>query len=77
MEMKKVSGGKLRAIGYDAGTRTLQVEMDSGSVIQYIGVSQETFRRLSSAGSRGVFSATTSKRIFPPSEYASCHEEAP
>ncbi|MGB0128880.1 MAG: KTSC domain-containing protein [Rhodocyclaceae bacterium] len=65
MEMKKVSGGKLRAIGYDAGTRTLQVEMDSGSVIQYIGVSQETFRRLSSAGSPWSFFRDNIEEDFP------------
>jgi hypothetical protein len=65
MEMKKVSGGKLRAIGYEPGTRTLQVEMDSGSVMQYVGVSQETFRRLSSAGSPWSFFRDNIEEEFP------------
>lgn len=49
--MKKVSAGKLRAIGYDAASRTLQVEFDTGSIVQFGGVPQEAFRRLSSSGS--------------------------
>jgi hypothetical protein len=51
MEMKRVSAGKLRAIGYDPGSRTLQVEFDDGKVLQYGGVPNETFRRLSASGS--------------------------
>lgn len=51
MEMKKVNAGKLRAIGYDAGSRVLRVEFDDGKVLEYQGVPQETWRRLSTAGS--------------------------
>lgn len=35
MEMKKINSGKLRAIGYDARTRLLQVQLDDGSTLQY------------------------------------------
>jgi len=51
MEMKRVSSGKLRAIGYDAATRRLRVQMDDGSMLEYDGVGAEIWRRLSSAGS--------------------------
>ena len=51
MEMKKINSGKLRAIGYDAGTRLLQVQLDDGSMLQYSGVGDEIWRRLSSSGS--------------------------
>jgi hypothetical protein len=51
MEMKKVSAGKLRAIGHDAGARTLRVEFDDGKIVEYSGVPQDTFRRLVSSGS--------------------------
>lgn len=51
IEMKRVNAGKLRAIGYDAGARTLQVEMDDGTVMQYLSVGQEVWRRLSGASS--------------------------
>lgn len=65
MEMKKVSGGKLRAIGYEAATRTLQVEMDSGTVMQYAGVPAESFRRLSSAGSMWSYFRDNIEEEFP------------
>ncbi len=51
MDMKKISSGKLRAIGYDARARVLQVQMDDGSVLQYRGVGEEAWRRLSTSGS--------------------------
>ncbi|GAO36291.1 hypothetical protein SCT_1696 [Sulfuricella sp. T08] len=51
MEMKKISSGKLRAIGYDAHARLLQVQLDDGSMLQYSGVGEEAWRRLSSSGS--------------------------
>lgn len=51
MEMKNVSAGKLRAIGYDAAHRCLRVEMDNGDIVEYSGVGQETYRRLAAAGS--------------------------
>ena len=50
MEMKKVNSGRLRAIGYDARSRMLQVQLDDGSTLQYGGVGEETWRSLSSSG---------------------------
>ncbi|MBK8335225.1 MAG: KTSC domain-containing protein [Sterolibacteriaceae bacterium] len=55
MEMKKVSAGKLRAIGYDAGARVLQIEFDDGRVMQYQAVGQELWRRLSTSGSMSSY----------------------
>ena len=55
MEMKKVSSGKLRAIGYDARARLLQVQLDDGSTLQYSGVGEEAWRRLSTSGSAWSF----------------------
>jgi hypothetical protein len=49
--MKKVSAGKLRAIGYDPARRCLRVELDNGDRVDYAGVPQETYRRLAAAGS--------------------------
>ena len=51
MDMKRISSGKLRAIGYDARQRILRVELDDGSQIDYSGVGEEIWRRLSSSGS--------------------------
>ena len=49
--MKKINSGKLRAIGYDARARILQVQLDDGSTLQYSGVGEEAWRLLSSSGS--------------------------
>ena len=51
MDMKKINSGKLRAIGYDARVRLLQVQLDDGSTLQYSGVGAEVWQRLSSSGS--------------------------
>jgi len=50
MEMKKTNSGRLRAIGYDARARLLQVQLDDGSTLQYSGVGEEIWRSFSSSG---------------------------
>ena len=74
MEMKKINSGKLRAIGYDARARILQAQFDDGSTLQYSGVGEDVWRRLSSSGSAwsyyrdNIEEEFTVKRIFgnPP-----------
>lgn len=51
MEMKRISSGKLRSIGYDAPTRVLRVELEDGSAIDYSGVGLAIWQRLSSSAS--------------------------
>lgn len=48
--MKKINAGKLRAIGYDRKERVLRVEFDDGSAIDYSGVGEEVWRKLSTSG---------------------------
>lgn len=55
MEMKNVNSGKLRAIGYDAKTRTLQIRFDDGNTYQYSGVGEVLWRRLSTSSSAWSF----------------------
>ena len=55
MEMKKINSGKLRAIGYDARARILQIEFDTGRTLQYSGVGEDIWRRLSSSGAAWSF----------------------
>jgi hypothetical protein len=50
VDMKKINSGKLRAIGYDARERILQVQLDNGDTLQYSGVGEDVWRRLSSSG---------------------------
>lgn len=55
MEMKRISSGKLRAIGYEPRERRLRVELDTGQLIDYTGVGDEIWRRLSTSGSAWSF----------------------
>ena len=55
MEMKRINSGKLRAIGYDARARLLQVQLDDGSTLQYSGVGEEIWRRFSTSGAAWSF----------------------
>ena len=50
MDMKPISSGKLRAIGYDAARRILRVQLDDGTTLEYDGVGAEIWRRLSTSG---------------------------
>ena len=51
MEMKKISAGRLRAIGYEAEKRTLRVEFDDGHVVEHTPVGLEMWRRFSTSAS--------------------------
>lgn len=51
MDMKNISSGRLRAIGYDAGARRLRIRFDDGTTLEYSGIGQEIWRRLSTAAS--------------------------
>jgi hypothetical protein len=55
MEMKKINSGRLRAIGYDARARILQVQLDNGDALQYLGVGEDLWRRLASSGAAWSF----------------------
>jgi len=55
MEMKKINSGKLRAIGYDARVRILQVQLDNGDMLQYSGVGEDIWRRLSGSAAAWSF----------------------
>ena len=55
MEMKKTNSGKLRAIGYDARTRSLQVQLNNGDTLQHSSVSEDLWSKLSSSGAAWSF----------------------
>lgn len=50
-----MSSGKLRGIGYEAKTRTLRVELDDGSALEYAGVSDDLWRRFKASGAQWSF----------------------
>jgi YD repeat-containing protein len=49
VQRKRVNSSKLRSVGYDEATRTLEIEMSDGQVFQYTGVYPEVHRRLMAA----------------------------
>lgn len=51
MERKRVNSSKIRAVGYDAKSRLLEVELRDGTVLAYSGVSQEVHRQFMNAPS--------------------------
>ena len=55
MDRKPVNSEKIKSVGYDESTRTLEVEFRDGSVKQYANVTREIQRKLMSASSIGSF----------------------
>ena len=51
IERKPIRRGGIRSAGYDASARVLEIEFDSGSVVQHTGVGAEIARRLLASGS--------------------------
>ncbi len=51
METKPFNAGKLRAIGYAPRERRLRVELDDGRILEYSGIGDEIWRRLSTSSS--------------------------
>ena len=55
MERKRVNSGRLRAVGYDAQKRLLEVEFGDGSVYAYERVPPDLYRRFDGAISKASF----------------------
>ena len=49
MLRKRVNSSRLRSVGYDERSETLEVEMSNGTVFQYGKVSPEVHRRFMAA----------------------------
>jgi len=64
MEMKRLSGGNLRAAGHDERRRVLVVELTSGT-FEYSGVTAETWRRMESASSPWSFFRDNIEEEYP------------
>lgn len=55
MERKKVSSSSIRAVGYDARSRVLEIEFATGSIVQYELVSPELHRAMMASASIASF----------------------
>jgi len=64
MEMKRMSGGALRAAGYDTRDQKLVVELTAGT-FEYTGVGPEVWRRFSGASSPWSYFRDNIEEEFP------------
>jgi hypothetical protein len=55
MERKRVNSSKLRSVGYDENTQTLEIEFSNGQVYQYVKVYPEVYRRFMAAPNATAF----------------------
>jgi hypothetical protein len=55
MIRQPVVSSDLRAVGYDAARRILEVEFHSGGIYQYFGVPSSVYSGLLQAGSKGRY----------------------
>lgn len=55
MERTEVESTTMRSVGYEAATRVLEIEFQSGAVYQYLDVPQEVHAALMQAESKGGY----------------------
>jgi hypothetical protein len=55
MERKRINASRIRAVGYDPGSRVLEIEFSDGRVNAYRGVSPEIHRSFMNAPSPNAF----------------------
>lgn len=65
MDRREVASSNVRAVGYDAGTQTLEVEFHSGGVYQYYGVPVEVYDQMMQAPSKGRFVNLEIRNAYP------------
>jgi hypothetical protein len=65
IERKPIRRGGIRTAGYDAASRILEIEFDSGSVLQYTGVGAEIARRLLTSAAPASYYRDNIEEEFP------------
>ncbi len=64
MERYSVASSNIVSIGYDGSSQILEVEFLNGSIYQYYGVSENMYKQLMQAGSKGRFLNTYIKNAY-------------
>lgn len=59
-----VASSNIKALGYDADTKTLSVQFHNGRVYSYTGVPQGEYDNLLNAGSIGSYFANNIKNVY-------------
>lgn len=70
MDIQTVSSSNVKAVGYDEGTQTLEVEFLNGGVYQYYGVPEHLHTQFMGAASKGQFLHYYIKDRYPYSRIA-------
>ena len=65
MERKRVNASNIRSVGYDARNQLLEVEMRSGTIMQYSGVSESIYRGFMNAPSPESYFRDRIEEDFP------------
>ena len=65
MERKRVNSSKIRAVGYDPKSQTLEIEFSDGKVLSYRGISPEVHRQFMAAPSPTSFFEDKIDENFP------------
>jgi hypothetical protein len=65
IERKPIRRGGIRSAGYDASARVLEIEFDSGSVLQYSGVGAEIARRFLASSAPASYYKDNIEEEFP------------
>lgn len=60
-----VASSNIASMGYDAGSETLEVEFNNGSIYQYFNVPMHLFDQLLAAGSKGQFMHLYIRNAYP------------
>lgn len=55
MDRIQVVSSNISSVGYDAGSLTLEVEFNSGSIYQYLNVPESEYEGLMNASSKGRY----------------------
>jgi hypothetical protein len=55
MQRKRVNSSRIRAVGYDEKSQTLEIEFSNGQVFQYPKVYPEVYRRFMAAPNPTAF----------------------
>ena len=65
MERKKIGRGGIRSAGYDRGTRELEVELDTGTIVRHSGVGEEIARRFLSSAAPASYYKDNIEEEYP------------
>lgn len=64
MLRKPVDSTTMRSVGYEAPSRILEIEFDSGAVYQYLGVPARIYQQLLRAESKGRYFNSEIRDIY-------------